>query len=160
MRIGEIAVISSGNEEKQLFIKSVCEHLEITTENITFGRFPINAQLVLHLYGLTLQAESPAVAWDLLAQKCLGYIVLFPWQDAGALESLKPVLDLLANKYEATMVVAAHTPAGNPSVPPALFESSIALTAEGKLMFCDARRPASARKVLLALIDSLLDKIA
>jgi len=160
MRIGEIAVLGPGNEEKQLFIQAVCERLELTNENITFGRFPINEQLVLHLYGVALQTEAQAVAWDLLAKKCLGYIVLFPWQDAGSLERLKPVLDTLTSKYEAAMIVAAHVPDGKRPVPPALFENSIGVTAEGKLMFCDIRRPASARKVLLALIESLLDKIS
>jgi len=160
MRIGEIAILGPGHEEKQLFIQAVCERLELTNENITFGRFPINDQLVLHLYGVALQSEMPAVAWDLLAKKCLGYIVLFPWQDAGSFERLKPVLDMLTTKYEATMIVAAHVPEGNRPVPPALFKDSIAVTTEGKFMFCDVRRPASARKVLLALIESLLDKMS
>lgn len=160
MRIGEIAILGPGNEEKKLFIQAVCGRLELTNDNITFGRFAINDQLVLHLYGVALQSEAQTVAWDLLAKKCLGYIVLFPWQNPGSLDRFKPVLDILATKYEATMVVAAHMPDGNRSVPPVLFENSIPLTADGKLMFCDARRPASARKVLLALIDSLLEKIA
>lgn len=160
MRIGEIAILGPGNEEKKLFIQAVCGRLELTNDNITFGRFVINDQLVLHLYGVALQSEAQAMAWDLLAKKCLGYIVLFPWQDPGSLDRFKPVLDILAAKYEATMVVAAHMQEGDRSLPPALLENSIALTVDGKLMFCDARRPASARKVLLALIDSLLDKSA
>lgn len=160
MRIGEIAVLGPGHEEKQLFIRAVCGRLELTDKNITFGRFPINDQLVLHLYGVTLQSEPQAVAWDLLAKKCLGYIVLFPWQDVKSFDRLKPVLDMLAAKYEAAMIVAAQTPEPNRPVPPSLFENSIALTAEGKFMFCDVRRPAGARKVLLALIESLLEKIA
>jgi len=160
MRIGEIAVLGPSNEEKQLFIQAVCGRLELTHENIAFGRFSINDQLVLHLYGVALQSEAQTVAWDLLAKKCLGYIVLFSWQDPGSLDRFKPVLDILATKYEATMIVAAHMPEGDRPLPPALFEDSISLTAAGKLMFCDARRPASARKVLLALIDSLLEKIA
>lgn len=160
MRIGEIAVLGPGNEEKKLFIQAVCGRLELTNDNITFGRFAINDQLVLHLYGVALQSEAQTVAWDLLAKKCLGYIVLFPWKDPGALDRFKPMLDILAAKYEATMVVAANMAEGDRALPPALFENSISLTAAGKLMFCDTRRPASARKVLLALIDSLLEKIS
>jgi signal recognition particle receptor subunit beta len=157
MRIGEITVLSTGQEEKKLFIQSVCQKLELVNENIAFGRLPINDQLVLHLYGVALQAE---MAWDLLAQKCLGYIVLFPWQDAASFERLKPALDLLAARYEATMVVAAHVSSGTAPVPPALYESGIAVTAEGKFMFCDLRQPAGARKILLALIESLIEKVS
>jgi hypothetical protein len=157
MRIGEIAILGPSHEEKRFFIKAVCHKLELTNDNITFGRLPINDQLVLHLYGLTSPSE---VAWDLLARKCLGYIVLFPWQNAESFERLKPVLDQLATRYEATMVVAAYSPNGKPPVPPTLYEEGIAITAEGKFMFCDVRQPASARKILLALIDSLLDKMS
>jgi hypothetical protein len=157
MRIGEIAILSPGQEEKKLFIQSICQKLELVNENIAFGRLPINDQLVLHLYGVALHAE---MAWDLLAKKCLGYIVLFPWQDAAAFERLKPALDLLAARYEATMVVAAHVANGKAPVPPALYESGIAVTAEGKFMFCDLRQPAGARKILLALIESLIEKVS
>jgi hypothetical protein len=158
MRIGEIAILGPNPEEKRLFIQSVCQKLELENESVAFGRFPINDQLVLHLYGVALHAESQPVAWDLFARKMLGYIVLFPWQDAESFERLKPVLDLLNTRYEATIVVAAHMPNGNLPIPPALYEEGIALTTEGKFMFCDVRQPASARKILLTLIDSLIDK--
>jgi hypothetical protein len=160
MRIGEIAILGPNNEEKRLFIQSICQKLELANENISFGRLPINEQLVLHLYGVALQSEAQPLSWDLLARKCLGYIVLFPWQDVESLARLKPVLDQLAARYEATMVVAAHVANGKPPAPTALYQDGIALTAEGKFMFCDVRQPASARKILLALIDALLDKIS
>jgi hypothetical protein len=160
MRIGEIAILGPNTEEKRLFIQSVCQKFELENETITFGRFPINDQLVLHLYGIALYSESQPVAWDLLARKMLGYIVLFPWQDAEAFERLKPVLDLLNTRYEGTMVVAAHVPYGHLPIPLTFYEEGIALTAEGKFMFCDVRQPASVRKILLALIDALIDKMS
>jgi len=160
MRIGEIAILGPNNEEKRLFIQSVCQKIELANETITFGCLPINDQLVLHLYGVALEPGAPQVAWDLLAGKCLGYILLFPWQDAGSFERLKPVLDQLASRYEATMVVAAHVANGKAPVPPALYENGITVAAEGKFMFCDVRQPDSARKILLALIETLLDKMS
>lgn len=160
MRIAEIAVLGPNHEEKRLFIQSACQKLELTNDHITFGRLPINDQLVLHLYGVGLQSEAEALTWDLLARKCLGYIVLFSWQDDESLERLKPLLDQLASRYDAAMVVAAHLANGKLAVPPALYEQGIAVTAEGKFMFCDVRQPASVRKILLALIESLLDKMS
>ncbi|MCG3121100.1 MAG: hypothetical protein ALAOOOJD_04054 [bacterium] len=160
MRIAEIAILGPNHEERRLFIQSACQKIELTNDNITFGRLPINDQLVVHLYGVGLQSEAEALAWDLLAKKCLGYIVLFSWQDEASFERLKPVLDQLAARYDATMVVAAHVANGKLSVPPALYEEGIAVAAEGKFMFCDVRQPASARKILLALIESLLDKMS
>jgi len=160
MRIGEIAILGSSNEEKRLFIQSVCQKLEITNDNITFGRFPINDQLMLHLYGVALPSDSQTMAWDLLAKKCLGYIVLFSWQDGASFERMQPVLDQLAAHYEATLIVAAHVANGKLPIPPELYENGIALTTAGKFMFCDVRQPASARKILLALIESVLEKMS
>jgi hypothetical protein len=161
MRIGEIAILGSSNEEKRLFIQSVCQKLELANDDIAFGRLPINEQLMLHLYGVALQpTDTQSVAWDLLARKMLGYIVLFRWQDAGSFERIKPVIDQLATSYEATMVVAAYVVNGRPPVPPMLYEDGIAVTAEGKFMFCDLRQPASARKILLALIETIIDKMS
>ncbi|MDZ7292445.1 MAG: hypothetical protein ONB44_22075 [candidate division KSB1 bacterium] len=159
MRIGEIVIAGTGNDEKRLFIQSVCQKLEYANEHIIFGRLAINDQLVLHLYGITIQADSQMVAWDLIAKKMLGYIVLFPWQDADSLERLKPIVDHLAARYDTPMVVAAHITTGRQAIPPALWEQGITLTTQGKFMFCDVRKPESARRILLALIDSLIDKI-
>jgi len=160
MRIGEIAILGPSNEEKRLFIQSACQKLELANDNMTFGRFPVNDQLVLHLYGVALTSGAPPVAWDLLARKMLGYIVLFPWQDPDSFERLKPVLDQLTMRYDATIIVAAHVANGKLSVPPALHDEGIALSTEGKFMFCDVRQPASVKKILLTLIESLLDKIS
>ncbi len=159
MRIAEIAVIGSGRNLRDTFIQAVCQKLELTNDNVTFGRLPINDQLVLHLYGLASQPNGQTPAWDLIAKKMLGYVVLFSWQDAESLERLKPIIDFLASRYETPLVVAAHL-AGKPQpVPPALFDNGIALTASGKFTFCDVRNPSSARKTLATLIDSLIAKM-
>jgi signal recognition particle receptor subunit beta len=159
MRIAEIAVIGAGHKERDVFIQSVCQKLELTNDNVTFGRLHINDQLVLHLYGIAAQPNGQAPAWDLIARKMLGYIVLFPWQNAEAFERLKPIVDYLSSRYDAPIVVAAHISGARQPVPPALSEEGIALTSEGKLTFCDVRNPASARKILVMLIDSLLAKM-
>jgi signal recognition particle receptor subunit beta len=159
MRIGEIAIVGPNNEEKRLFIQSVCDKVELATDNITFGRLLINDQLMLHLYGVAVQPSSQPVAWDLLARKMLGYIVLFPWNDSESFERVKPILDHLTSRYDAAMVVAAHVANGHQPVPREFYEGGIPLTAEGKFLFCDVRNPESVRKILLTLIDSLIEKM-
>ncbi len=159
MRIAEIAIIGPGNKERDIFIRSVCQKLELTNDNVTFGRLSINDQLVLHLYGIAVQPNGQPLAWDLIARKMLGYVVLFPWQDGEAFERLKPVVDYLTSRYDASLVVAADLTGTPQSVPPALYEDGITLTPEGKFAFCDIRNPASACKILVTLIDSLLAKM-
>jgi hypothetical protein len=159
MRIGEIAIVGPDSEEKRLFIQAICQKLDLETENITFGRLPINDQLVLHLYGISIQPNSQPFGWDLIAKKVLGYIVLFPWRNPESLEKVKPLLDHLTSRYDAPLVVAAHVPNGSQPVPSQLYEGGIPLTISGKFMFCDVSKPASARKILLALTDSIIDKL-
>jgi hypothetical protein len=159
MRIAEIAVIGSGRKERDAFIQSVCQKLELANDNVTFGRLPINDQLVLHLYGVAASPNGQAPAWDLIAKKMLGCVALFAWQDAEAFERLKPAVDYLASRYETPMVVAAHLAGVSQPLPPALRHEGITLTAEGQLAFCDVRNPASVRKILALLIDSLLAKM-
>jgi signal recognition particle receptor subunit beta len=159
MRIGEIAIVGPDNEEKRLFIQSVCQKLELAAENITFGRLPINDQLVLHLYGIAIQPHSQPIAWDLIAKKMLGYVVLFPWSDADSFDRIKPILDHLLSRYDVPVVVAASVSNGRQPVPQQFYEGGVSLTAEGKFMFCDVRNPTSVRKILLALVDSLINKM-
>ena len=159
MRIAEIAIIGANSEEKRLFIQSLCSKLELDTEHITFGRFPINDQLVLHLYGIVILPNAPPIAWDLISKKMLGYVVLYSWNDTEAFEQLKPVLDHLTSRSYAPLVVAANTPNGHQPVPQQIYEGGVSLTTEGKFMFCDVRKPASVRKILVALVDSLIDKM-
>jgi hypothetical protein len=158
MRIAEIAIVGTGNEEN-LFIQSACHQLELAKENITFGRLAINEQLVLHLYGIAVAPDAQPIAWDLIAKKMLGYIVLFPWQDAEAFERLKPIVDHLTTRYDAPVVVAAHVDNGYPPGPPDLLKDGSVLTAEGRFTFCDVRDPASGSRTLITLVDSIIDKM-
>ena len=156
MRIGEIAVIGSNAELRKKFIASVCENLEITTGPLAIGRLPINEQLVLHLYSLPIQPEAKALSWDLFARKLLGYIVIFPWQDAASFDSLQPSLDQITLRHEAAVVVAACVANGDLSSLPIIGSEGLAITPQGKFAFYHENDPTSVKEVLLALIDLLI----
>lgn len=158
MRIGEIAVLGTRTEERKKFIAAICMQLEMATPHFSFGRFAVNEQLMLHLYGLAVHAENRAPSLDLISRRMLGYIVLFPWQDEAAFAQVKPCIDYLTNRHDAALIVAAHAaPSQFPSAP-ALQQEGISLDSGGKLAFFEEDNPASAKKVLLNLIDLLIER--
>ena len=158
MRIGEIAVLGTHANERKKFIAAVCSQLEMSTPHFAFGRFPVNEQLILHLYGLAVHPEDQTPSLDLLSRRMLGYIVLFPWQDEPALAQIRPCLDYLATRHDAAIVVTAHAPQTQLPSAAALLEQGMALSHDGKLAFFTEDHPASAKGVLLCLIDLLIER--
>lgn len=160
MRIGEIAVIGPDHEARNRFIAAVCRDVDLSKEQLAFGRLPIDEQLVLHLYGIPTEAgqDGRKISWDLLARKMLGCVVLFSWDSPQSFEQVRPTLDELTSHYDFSLVVAANVSNGPKTVPPALIDEGVAITAEAKLAFCNVSQPASVRRVLLSLVDLLINR--
>ncbi len=158
MRIGEIAVLGAAADERKKFISAICAQLEMTTPHFSFGRLPINDQLMLHLYGLAVHTENQAPSLDLLSRRMLGYIVLFPWRDEAAFAQIKPCIDYLSTRNEAALIVAAHAAHAQLPSAPALRKEAMTVDSDGKLAFFEEDNPASAKRVLSSLIDLLLER--
>jgi len=158
MRIGEIAIIGPDNDIKKRFIEAVCTKVDLSNDQLTFGRLPIDDQITLHLYGISMQKNNSKVSWDLLARKMLGYVVLFSWNSPQSFELVKTTLDELTHRYEATLVVAADVHDGGFNAHKTLLQEGIAITTDAKLIFCDVEKPESVKHVLLTLVNLLIDK--
>jgi len=159
MRIAEIAVIAPQAEARKKFIAAICNQLDVAGEQLTVGRLAINDQLVLHLYGLAAPTEAATPSsWDLLARKLLGYIVLFSWQDQASFENIKSCLDQITARTETAVIVAANVAAAELPALQALRDKSIPVNAQGKFAFYQEADAASMKKVLLALVDLLLER--
>lgn len=158
MRIGEIAVLGTHADDRKKFIAAICTQLEMTTPHFAFGRLPINEQLMLHFYGLAVQPEDQTSSLDLLSRRMLGYIVLLPWQDEPAFSQIRPCIDYLTTRHEAALVVAAHAPQAQLLPSPFVTQEGMAVNNDGKLTFFEEDNPASAKRVLLSLIDLLIER--
>jgi signal recognition particle receptor subunit beta len=158
MRIGEIAIIGPDNDIKKRFIEAVCQEVELSNDQLTFGRLPIDDQIMLHLYGISMQKNNTKVSWDLLARKMLGYVVLFSWDNPQSFDLVKTTLDELTHRYESTLVVAADVHNGGFTAHRTLLQEGISITTEAKLIFCDVSKPESVKQVLLTLVNLLIDK--
>lgn len=162
MRIGEIAVISPPGEIKEIFIRSVCQKLQKANNKICFGRLKINDQLILHLYGISVDKEDSSIAWDLISPKILGYIVIFNWEDQSSLEEIKNILDFFSTNFSAPIIVVANVAdESNIPVPNKFLESNGILIAQNtRFIFCQISNPIYSKKVVATVIDILLDNLA
>ena len=162
MKIGEIAVITPNNKISESFIKSICTKIDIKNGVVAFGHFNANDQLGLHIYGISLDNKEKSLSWDLISRKMLGYIVIFDWEDQISLETIKPILDQLSNNLPTPVIVVANVKDINQTpIPPIFFfPEGIHISANSRFSFLQADRPESAKKIMVLLMDMLLQKLS
>ncbi len=158
MRIGEIAIVGPDIEARRAFVHSVADSIEVENEKLTFGQCRIDEQLLLHLYGISLNEDMGSVSWDLITPKLLGFVLLFRWGDAESFRKIQKLVDSLVLRYGATVVVAGHTEGSMPPLPQA-FDFGLPIDKHGAFIFCNAFDPMSVRKVLIALVDLIIDQM-
>jgi signal recognition particle receptor subunit beta len=160
MRIGEIAVIGPSPADKRMFISSICDEVEIQHDSITFGRLTVNDELAIHLYGLDYSGDVASPSWDLVSRKLLGYVLLFAWNDSPkGLQSIKTTIDSLTRRYQIPLIVNAHLSEKDTEIPTALVNTHLDLSDNCFFTFCRLNEPDSVRKVLLILVNHLIDKL-
>lgn len=159
MRIAEIAVVAQQAEARKKFIAAICHELEINGEQLMVGRLAVNDQLMLHLYGLAApNASENSSAWDLLTRKLLGYVVLFSWQEQASFEQIKPCLEQITARAATVLIVAANVAEADLPALEALRGKNLLVNTQGKFTFYQEADTESIRKVLLTLIDLLLER--
>ncbi len=161
MRIGEVAVFSPPGNEKEIFIKSICNNVESANERICFGRFLVNEQLSLHLYGISINKNETSISWDMLSSKILGYVFIFRWEDHDSLDTIKDVLDYFAEHYTAPIIVIASVDDKSAIPLPDKFYGPGGLSIDRNIRFhfCQITDSVSSKKIVVNIIDMLLENI-
>ncbi len=162
MRIGEVAIISYKSHEKEDFIRSICQKIDIKNKTISFGRFEVNDQLALHLYGVSVDFENKSIFWDLISRKTLGYIIIFAWEDKQALEATKSIIDYFSKNYNGPIIIVANIKdKKDPPIPDKFFQpDGIPLSPSSRFTFAQINDPENARKVMILLINMLIEKLS
>lgn len=158
--IGEIAIIGPTGSAKYHFIHSLCRKPIITDHDIIFGRFDVNPELSLFLYGIGYEYEQVNFAWDLVANKILGYIVLFDWYNDQSFKVAQNILDFLTAEFDAPITVAADVFDRPFPVQTSIFRPSISLSHQTQFTFCRSNNPASVKKVVVSLLDMLINRLS
>ncbi len=161
MRIGEVAIISYKSSEKENFIRSICKKIDIRDDTLSFGRFEVNDQLALHLYGISIENRKKTISWDLISRKTLGFIITFDWEDKEALEKTKPIIDYFSRNYNAPIIIVANIANKNdPPIPDKFFlPDGIPLSPHSRFTFGQIDDSESARHIMILLVNMLIKKL-
>ncbi|PSK97171.1 signal recognition particle receptor subunit beta [Murinocardiopsis flavida] len=122
-----------------------------TTVALDFGRITIGGDLVLYLFGAPGQ-ERFRFMWDELARGALGVVIL---ADTRRLNGCFPAIDY-CERGRLPFVVAVNAFEGAARYDPAEVREAIGVGAATPVVVCDARRRASAKDVLTALVETAL----
>jgi len=162
LRIGEVAIISYKPREKEDFIRSICNKIDIRDETLSFGRFEVNEQLALHLYGISANNKNKSLSWDLISRKTLGFIIIFDWNDKDILEATKPIIDHFSKNYNAPIIIVANIKdKTDPPIPDKFFQpDGIPLSPNSRFTFGQTNDHESARHVMILLMNMLIEKLS
>ena len=127
------------------------ERKTTTTVALDFGRITIRDNLVIYLFGTPGQ-ERFWFMWDELARGALGAIVL---ADTRRLADCFPSVDYF-EKRQVPFVVAINRFDGAPAHDPQDVRIALDLDPGVPAISCDARQPASVKRVLIALVEHVL----
>ena len=159
-RTGEIVVISSYDTENNNFIKAVCPEIHQTNQNIMYGRLDISETLCLLLYGIGFASNKSNFAWELIARKILGYIVLFDWYEGKSFSETKEILDFLTNQLNAPILVVGELKKNQTGFQQNVYTPSISLSNQVKFTMCHSSNVSSVNKVLISFLDTLIERMA
>jgi len=158
-KIGELVLVGPPGSAKQSFLNAFCTEVTIADQDILIGRFPINNDLVIYCYAISHDPQTPPFAWDLVAKKMIGHIVLFDWADDASFQNAVNILDFTSSHFHSPYIVAADLKDEPYPVPEAAARPFILLSRAGRFMFCRSGKPASVKKTVTALVDLLLEKM-
>jgi signal recognition particle receptor subunit beta len=119
-----------------------------TTVAMDFGRITLSDDLVLYLFGTPGQ-ERFLFVWDELTLGAIGAVVI---ADTGRLADSFPSINYF-ERCGTPFVVAVNCFDGNPVYQPADVQLALNLDPHVPVLLCDARQRASAKEILIALVE-------
>ena len=122
-----------------------------TTVAMDFGRITLTSRLVLYLFGTPGQ-ERFWFMWDELSYGALGAVVL---ADTRRLADCFPSVDYF-EKRQLPFVIAINRFDDSPHYDPEDVRIALDLDPRVPAVLCDVRQPASAKQVLITLVEHLL----
>lgn len=164
----KILVTGPFNSGKTTFIGTISEIDVVTTERKTnssggtcnttvamdFGRITLRDGDVLHLYGTPGQ-ERFDFMWELLSEGMLGYVVLIDGTDASSVREAARIMGAFQRISDRPFVVGLTRSDRKGCAAAAELAEEIGSV---DVMHCDAREVKDVKKVLLALLEKVLEE--
>ena len=150
--LSEIAVLST---ERKLGHRNAQGRGEATVA-LDFGRVTINRDLVLYLFG-TPGDEPASLAEGPLAEGPLGLIVTVDASRPRSLEGAAEIVDFLEADSNVPFVIAANKLAQGDDTRIEAVREAVHAPHDVPVIVCNVTERESSKRVVLALIDRILD---
>jgi len=129
-----------------------------TTVAMDFGRITIDRELVLFLFGTPGQDRFDFM-WEILGEGMLGYVLLVDGTQEESVSAAVPVLAAFRRMASVPFVVAVNRAEHLDPAAGAWLRATLDLDPEVPVIPCDATDRSSAKAVLLALLNAVVDTI-
>jgi len=150
--LSEIAVLTT---ERRLDAESGTAGAE-TTVALDFGRVTIGSDLVLYLFGTPGEEPESLVAGP-LAEGTIGVIVTVDATRPGSIDDAARIVAFLKANSDVRFAVAANRLGAGEERRLDLLRTALGITGTTALIPCDVNERESSKRVLLALLDDILD---
>ena len=154
-RIGELVVVGSSFSLEKRFITHLCQDVVITNKNMAFGRSILTDDLQLFFYGLGETEQNKQFAWELVAPKMLGYILICNWFDGQEFAQIQKMADELEQSLDAHGIIVGDMGSA-PSLPPSVIEEGFSLSKTQTFALWNSSSKWDARNIVRILIDSII----
>ena len=158
-RIGEIVVAGPSLPLQKRFITHLCNEVVITSNSTVFGRSKITDELQLFFYGIGEKEQYMDFAWDLVAPKMLGYVLVYDWFEGNGFTNVQQLLNILSNHIDSHGIVVGDVGRMSINLDRSVFESGFSLTSKLYFSLWDSTDKTNAKDVLKILIDSLINHL-
>jgi signal recognition particle receptor subunit beta len=175
MRSAKIIVTGPGRAGTTTFIRSLSEIAVLSTErklghpaeqgrgeatvSLDFGRVTINRDLVLYLFG-TPGDEPNSLTEGPLAEGPIGLIVTLDASRPRSIEGAAEIVAFLEENADVPYVVAANRLAQGDEHRLSAVRAAVHAPKDVPVVACEVTERESAKRVVLALIDRILDMTA
>jgi hypothetical protein len=151
--LSEIAVLST---ERKLSNGSDSGGRREATVALDFGRITVSRDLVLYLFG-TPGEEPDTLACGPLAEGPIGVIVVVDASRPQSIEGAAEIVAFLLEYSDVPMAVAANKLAQGDDKRLTALREALKVPAELPVVACEVTQRDSAKRVVLALLDRVID---
>lgn len=108
MRVGEILIVGPKSVNKEVFLKRLCDRVEIQEKGIQVGWLSLDNEMLLQCYGIHWTRFAKSYAWELLAAKALGVIVLFDWDRPETVQTAEEIVEYFQENFAIPILTASN----------------------------------------------------
>lgn len=153
--ISEIDVVRT---ERRITLPEQRKSKEETTVAMDYGRITIKKDVALELYGTPGQRRFDFM-FDILSRGMWGFVIMVDSTDPSSFDEARDLLRVFDKFARVPRVIAANKQDQKGAVSPNELRRALKLGPSVKILSCQATDGSSVRKVLLALLSSMLEGV-